>query len=219
MNIINLLSILKNQIDYTTFQRIKDDFMEDYREEYKKLRPCKSTMEKAIKKYIAGATFKDDQKTGTYSNGYTALMIAGDIESAESDRIQKVDLASKVLEMFKTRRPVDCYFMDSIALYKALKKQEQQDYLLHIDGHYYNAKYITEMIECIADSKERYISCEICENGALLIKQKNAALILPVVVREKRSQNDCACHPSKNVNMQDFLRYCDGIEKEKLKTA
>lgn len=211
MNIINLLSILKNQIDYTTFQRIKDDFMKDYREEYKKLRPCKSTMEKAIKKYIAGATFKDDQKTGTYSNGYTALMIAGDVESAESDRIQKVDLASKVLEMFKTRRPVDCYFMDCIAFYKAMKKQEKKNYLLNIDGHFYNAVYVSEMVECISDKKEAYIRADICENGALIIKQKYAAVILPVCAN--------ACDPAQNVNIQDFFKMCESIEKSKLMIA
>jgi len=205
MNHINLLEILKNQIDYDTYIRIQSDFMIEYNEIYKNIRPCKSTQEKAIKKYISAATLKDE-KTATYTKGgTTCLLLKRDRTEAEPENLKKIDLAEKITAMFKNRRPAECYFFDSIALYRALKKQQKQDYFLHIAGHYYNAALIAEMLECIADNKERYIQAEICENGALLIRQKYAALILPV--------NVTTCHPSKNVNMQDFLKYCDGIDK------
>ena len=207
MNFVNLMETIKKQINFDAYSRIHMDFMDDYSDTYKNIKACKSTQERAISKYISAATMKDE-KTATYTKaGTTVLLLDKDRPGAES--IKCVDLASKITDMWKDRRPAECYFFDSIALYKTLKKQEKTDYLLRVGDYYYNAALIAEMIECIADDKEKYIQADTCKNGALMIRQKYAALILPVVVP--------TCHPSKNVNMQDFLKYCDRIEKDLLK--
>ena len=214
MNFINMMEILKNQINFDTYRILYDDFMESYSAEYRKLRPCKSVSDRAIKKYISGVRYKDDNNTGIYTDGVTILMIGHDIQDAEKNTTSK-NLRELITGMWKNKKPVDCYFMDSIALYKAMKKQEDKKYLLCIDGHYYDAALITQMMECIATSKEQYIRAEICENGALLIQQKYMAMILPV--------NTKTCHPSANINSQDFLKCCASIEnsyfKDILKTA
>lgn len=205
MNFVNILETIKGHIDFTAFETLRNDFIENaFQEEYKKLRPTKSGSEKAIAKYVSKATYKDAEKVGAYSNGYTILLLAKDQPEAEKN-IKSINLAEKVLDMIKNRRPAECYFFDSIALYKALNRQQKDDYLIKIDDHFYSAALVAEMVDCIVTSKTQYIRAEICENGALMIKQTNAALILPV--------SCTACHPSKNANMQDFLKYLDEIEK------
>lgn len=203
MNFINLLETLKKDISYDSFTQLQSDFMEnDFYTAYKSLKPCKSTMQSAIKKYLSACTYKDE-KTATYTTGVSALFLSAPIP--EGENLKTEDLSKNLLPMMKNRRPADCYFFDSIALYKALKKQENKTYFLEIDGHFYNAAIIADLLPCVADNKSNYVSAEICENGALLMRQKNGALILPVV-RD-------SCHVSENVNMQDFLRYCDNMEK------
>ena len=204
MNFIRLMETLKNQIDYSTYQILQADFMEQFREEYAKIRPCKSASEKAIAKYIKAATMKDD-KTATYTKGgTTALLLGNGRPLNEGETVKKAELAPHLLEMLKTKRPSDCYFFDSIAMYKALKKQESRNYFLKIDGHIYNAALVAEMVECIATSKEKYISAEICENGALFIRQTHAAFIMPIAFQE--------CPICANVNTQDILKYFRAIE-------
>lgn len=206
MNFINLLSILKDQIDHDTFTRLHDDFISDYQANYKALRPCKSTMEKAIRRYTSKATLKDE-KTATYTaGGATVLLLDTPRQDAEPENLRTADLSTKIIESWKGRRPTDSYFFDDIALYKTLNKQEKQNYFLKLDGHLYNASLVAEMVECIADNKDRYIQAEICNNGALLIRQKYAAMILPV--------NITACNPSQNINMQDFIKLIRSIENE-----
>lgn len=208
MNFINLLNLIKNQIDNSTFQTLRDDFLDDYATEYKNLRPCKSVSDKAIKKYISGAKIKDE-KTATYTTGKTVLLLNKPIPEAESKDLQTKNIAPQIIEMWQDKKPTSCFFMDSIALYKTLKKQEKTDYFLHIDGHYYNAALIAEMVECIATNKDTYIQADICKNGALFIRQNgNGALILPVVRN--------GCPEAQNVNMQDFLLFVDRIEKKLL---
>ena len=204
MNTIRLLEMIKNQIDYSTFQAIQSDFFDSFNNEYGKISTCKSARERAIKRYISNATHKD-QRPGTYTNGKTALLIRQDYNDIEPKNIQTTDLGKLITDMWKNKRPTHCYFFDCVALYKTLKKQESLEYLLPIDGHYYNIALVAEMLECIADSKEAYVSAEICENGALLLKQKYAALVLPVM----RS----GLPITHNVNMQDFLKYINDIEK------
>lgn len=205
MNFIKLLETIKEQINFETFGMLQTDFFNQFQDEYKNIKPCKSTQEKAIQRYISKAKYKDEKTPGAYTNGHTALILSADRPECEKD-IRKTNVAEKLLEMFKGKRPTDCYFFDSIALYKTLKKQEKQDYFLKIDDRFYNAAYVAEMLDCIADNKNSHITAEICENGALLIRQRTAAaLILPIM--------RTACSPDKNANMQDFLRYLDSIEK------
>lgn len=206
MNFANLLENIKNGIDYNAFCALRNDFIENqFHAAYDSLRPCKSTAEKAVKRYIAAAPYKDAKTKGVYTDGKTALILSDDKPEAENEKIQKIEIAEKIIETWKNRKPSHCYFLDSIALYKAYKKQEKAEYLLHLDGNYYNAAFISEMIECIAIKRDEYISAEICENGALLVKGKGgAALILPV----KRT----GCHISRNINSQDFFKYLSDIE-------
>lgn len=204
MNFLNLLETVKNQIDYSTFQTLQEDFMEQFRDEYAKIRPCKSVSEKAIAKYIKAASLKDD-KTATYTKeGTTALLLGNGRPLNEGASVKKSELAPHLLEMLKTKRPSDCYFFDSLAMYKALKKQESRNYFLKIDGHIYNAALVAEMVECIATSKEKYISAEICENGALLIRQNHAAVIMPISFHD--------CPTCANVNAQNILKHFRAIE-------
>lgn len=204
MNFIKLMETIKEQINFETFGMLRTDFFNQFQDEYKNIKPCKSTQEKAIQRYISKATYKDEKTPGAYTNGHTALILSADRPECEKD-IRKTNVAEKLLEMFKGKRPTDCYFFDSIALYKALNRQQKDNYLIKIDDYFYSAALVAEMVDCIATSKTQYIRAEICENGALMIKQTSAALILPV--------SCTACHPSKNANMQDFLRYLDSIEK------
>lgn len=206
MNFARLIETIKSGIDYTAFSVLRDDFMENYRDEYKKLRPCKSTMEKAIEKYITKTATMKGEKTATYTQGTTVLLLNKEPEIMENlPRKEIVETAT--LEMLKDRKPSHCYFMDSIALYKAFKKQDKNTrYFLHIDGHYFDAALVSDMVECIADQKEKYITCEICTNGALFIRQAHAAIILPV---NKHSHN-----AAENINTQDFYKFLDDIEKE-----
>lgn len=213
MNIINLLNLIRDQIDYSTYDQITSDFMINcFSEERSKLRITKSEREKAVNKYISEALYKDSQGTGIYSTGHTALMVQGFRPEAENKNIQAVDLSGPVMSLWKDRRPTDCYIIDSIALYKALKKQEDLEYRLLLDGHLYNAKYIAEMTACIADNKDAYIRCDIVKNGALILQQNsNVAVILPIV--------GDGCHASKNINAKDFFSLLTEIEKSYTKTA
>lgn len=208
MNFANLLENIKNGIDYNAFSVLLNDFMENsFAAAYDSIKPCKSTAEKAVRRYIANASYKDEKTKGVYTNGKTALILSDDITDAEPETLKRIGLANGIIAMWENRKPTHCYFIDCIALYKAYKKQQKAEYFLQLDGNYYNAALISEMVECIATKKEQYISAEICENGALLIKQNGgAALILPV----KRG----ACHISQNVNFQDFLKYLDETEKD-----
>lgn len=206
MNFARLIETIKSGIDYTAFSVLRDDFMNNFRDEYMKLHPCKSTMEKAIEKYITKTATMKGEKTATYTQGTTVLLLNKEPEVSE-DLPRKEIVETATLEMLKNRKPSNCYFMDSIALYKAFKKQDKNaKYFLHIDGYYYNAALVAEMVECIADQKEKYIACEICPNGALFIRQTHAALILPV---NKHSHN-----AAENVNIQDFYKFLDAIEEE-----
>ena len=207
MNFANILENIKNGIDYNAFCTLRNDFIENqFHAAVDSLKPCKSTADKAVKKYIAAAPYKDEKVKGVYTDGKTALILSDDLPEAENQEIKKIEIAEKIMEMWKDRKPAHCYFLDSVALYKAYKKQEKAEYLLHIDGNYYNAAFVAEMVECIATKRDEYISAEICENGALLMKGSGhgAAFILPV----KRSD----CHISRNVNAQDFFKYLSDIE-------
>lgn len=143
---------------------------------------------------------------GAYSDGTTVLMLPANKPNAENETIKAVDLASQVKEMFNSKAPTDCYFWDSIALFKALKKQAAGRYLLKLDGRLYDAEKVKTMMECISDDKEKYIRADICQNnGALFIQQKYAAIILPVT--------GCDVAPDLNINTQDFLKLMDGIKQ------
>ena len=210
MNYINLLELIKNNINYNVFKALNDDFLKDYQAEYKNLRPCKSAAEKAIKNYVSRATYKDE-KTAVYGGGHTCLILSNYIPEAENAKIKSVDLATPVKDMFSDRVPTDCYFMDCLALYKTLKKQEKQDYFLEIDGHFFNAGLVAEMLDCIATKKETYIRAELCKLGstarrALMINQGAGAvaIILPVV-RD-------AVSIAQNINAQTVFRYTGAIE-------
>ena len=212
MNYITLINTIKNEISYNAFNVLHNEFIENFNNEYRALRVSKSTAEKAADKYISGALYKDLVAAGAYSEGTTVLMLPGNRPNAENEKIKSVDLASQVKEMFNSKAPTDCYFWDSIALFKALKKQAAGRYLLKLDGHLYDAEKVKTMLECISDDKEKYIRADICQNnGALFIQQKYAAMILPV------SGNDCP--PDLNINSQDFLKLCDAIEKEYYKAG
>lgn len=214
MNYINLMELIKDNINLDIFTTLHNDFSDAFAAEYQNLKPCKSSMAKAIKKYVNGA-YRKDTNTATYTTGATLLMLDKPAADAEDPHLQTADLAMPVAAMLKDRRPVDCYFFESIALYKVLKKQEKQDYFLQLDGHYYNASLVAEMIECITNNKDRYICAQICPNGALCIQQQQAALILPV----KRN----GCPIAQNVNSRDFFKYVkeieDGYTKDAIKTA
>lgn len=204
MNFIKLMETIKEQINFETFGMLRTDFFNQFQDEYKNIKPCKSAQEKAIQRYVSKATYKDEKTKGAYTNGHTALILSADRPESEKD-IKKTNVAEKLLEMFKSKRPTDCYFFDSVALYKTLKKQEKQDYFLKIDDRFYNAAYVAEMLDCIADNKNSHITAEICENGALLIRQRSAAALILPVMRSK-------CTPDKNINMQDILKYFQEIE-------
>lgn len=214
MNFINLMELIKDNIDLDIFTALHNDFSDAFAAEYQNLKPCKSSIAKAIKKYVGGAKYKD-ATTAIYTTGVTVLLLDKPAADAEDPHLQTTDLATPVSAMLKDRKPVDCWFFESIALYKVLKKQEKQDYFLQIDGHYYNASLVAEMIECIADNKDRYICAQICSNGALCIQQKHAAFVLPVKTN--------GCPVSKNVNARDFFKYVkdldDGYTKSAIKTA
>ena len=211
MNYINLLELIKNHINYDVFKALNDDFLKDYQAEYKNLRPCKSAAEKAIKNYVSRATFKDE-KTAVYGDGHTCLIVSNYIPEAENAKIKSVDLATPVKDMFSDRVPTECYFMDCLALYKTLKKQAKQDYFLEIDGHFFNAGLVAEMLDCIATKKETYIRAELCKLGstarrALMISQGAGAvaIILPVVGR--------SADITKNINAQTVFKHIDGIRE------
>ena len=203
MNFINLIENIKSGIDYNAFNVLYNDFMDNYRDNYRKARYTKSTAEKAVNRYVNGTATMKGEKTATYTDGTTVLFLSKEPENAKD--LKPAGIEEQILDLLKTRRPASCYFVDSIVLYKTLKRQENKTYFLHIDGNYYNAEKVAEMIDCITTEKENYISAEICENGALFIRQTDAALILPV----KRD----TIHASDNVNMYDFLKHFDAIEK------
>lgn len=209
MNFINLLNTIEKQIDYTTFKILYDDFLEEYRREYKNIKPCKSAMEKARKNYAAKALYKDSNVKGLYSTGTTAIILSHDIDLSGKQNFKAADMSNMILQMMKTKSPVDCYFIESIALYKVLKKQEKSDYYLVIDNHVYNAALVLEVLECIVDHKEQYIRAEISQhNGALLLNQNGAGLVLPTIYNK--------CYNAKNVNTNDFFKMCDTLEKRLL---
>ena len=209
MNIINLLELIRNQVDYTTAHKIIDDFMTGYGENHINARYTKGTAKKAIDNYIKAAAYKDGENIGIYTNGRTVLMTT---ETAETAAKVSPHLEKRIVEMIKDRQPEDCYLIDSILLYKALKKQENQDYFLQIGGRFYNPDLVNEVLNCVCTNKEKYIRCDICTNGALFIQQDTtAALILPIV-RDK-------CHISENVNFRDFLKYIKELENNLLNEA
>lgn len=209
MNIINLLELIKDQIDYTTARQIIDDFMKEFSTEYKKARYTPGTAKKAIEKYILAAKYKDEKTTGIYATPATILMINCNENKTGPQTETKNDLAKVAIDMMKNRRPVECYFIDSIILYKQLKKQADHEYYLRIDNRYYNPALIAEMLQCVVTNKEKYIRAEMCENGALFIQQDGAAaLILPYIWEN--------VHMTKNVNFKDFMEYTKAIENELL---
>lgn len=206
MNIINLLELIKNHVDYTTAHKIIDDFITNFGENYHNARYTAGTAKKAIENYIKAANYKDGENIGIYTNGKTVLMTT---ETAETAAKISPNLEKRICEMIKGRQPDDCYLIDSILLYKALKKQENQDYFLEISGQYYNPELVNEVLACVCTNKEKYIRVDICTNGALFIQQDTtAALILPII-REK-------CHISQNVNFRSFLEYTKELENNLL---
>ena len=109
MNFINLLETVKNEISHDSFTRLHSDFMyNDFLSAYKSLKPCKSTMQNAIKKYLSGCTCKDE-KTATYTTGTSVLFLSAPIP--EGENLKAADLSKNLLPMMKNRRPAECYFL------------------------------------------------------------------------------------------------------------
>lgn len=210
MNQLELLNLIKDQIDYTTFNKINNDFMDDFATEYKKARYTAGTAKKAIQEYIANANYKDETTPGVYATPATILMIAENQDIKENEKTDaKKGLAKMTIEMLKNRRPTECYFIESVILYKQLKKQADHTYYLRVGDRYYNPALINEMLKCIVTNKEKYIRAGICENGALFIQQDGAAaLILPYMWKE--------CYFANNVNFRDYLEFTKTIENDLL---
>lgn len=207
MNTLKLLDTIKNELSYDSFKMIKDDFLQQNATNYKNISVCTSKREKAIQNYIKNATYKDD-KTATWTDGHTMLLL--DKEPENIKELKTCDLAKFFLEIAKNRKPASYdYIADSVSVYKTLKKQdEKEDYFLKIGDHLYNMQLISKMFECIADSKEKHFRVEIGEKGELLMSQKYAAVVLPVV--------GDTCYIAKNCNFQDILKFFDSIENEKI---
>lgn len=218
MNIINLLNLIKDQVDYTTATAIIDDFFTEYREKYAKARYTKTTAKNMIEKYITNAKYKDHEVSGIYATDATALFVDEKQVDAKTNAAERNDLAKIVTETMKGRRPVDChYLIDSMVLYKLLEKQQFQQYFIRIGDYYYNPDFIDVMLQCVATDKNSYIQIEVCENGALVLSQNNGAVafVLPYIWEKVEA--------AKNVNFGDFLKLIDDVKSnllnEALKTA
>ena len=210
MNYLNMMELLKDQINYETFYRIKEDFIDAWREEYRKIRPCTSAAEKAQKRYMTDAR-KDEHESGLYTTGTTVLYSSLGID-IDRPNINKCDIREAFLGFFKDKKPVDARIEESIALYKILKKQEKQDYRFIIDGNSYNMQYIAELYDCIALKKDEYIyTYYVTTDGkhpALLMQGKaGIAVILPIIY---------SGHFSQNCNFTDFCKYNDEIDRAKI---
>jgi hypothetical protein len=211
MNIINLLNLIKDQVDYTTATAIIDDFFTEYREKYAKARYTKTTAKNAIEKYITYAKYKDQNVPGIYATDATALFIDEKQVDAKTNAAERNDLAKIVTDTMKNRRPVDCHcLIESVVLYKLLEKQQFQQYFIRIGDYYYNPDFIEGLIQCVATDKKTYIRVEVCENGALVLSQNSGAVafVLPYMWEKTEA--------AKNVNFRDFLKLVDDIKSDLL---
>jgi hypothetical protein len=211
MNIINLLNLIKDQVDYTTATAIIDDFFTEYREKYAKARYTKTTAKNTIEKYIAAAKYKDQDVAGIYATDATALLVDEKRVNAKTNAAERNDLAKIVTDTMKNRRPVDCRCLtESVVLYKLLEKQHFQQYFIRIGDYYYNPDFIEGLIQCVATDKKTYIRVEVCENGALVLSQNSGAVafVLPYMWEKTEA--------AKNVNFGDFLKLIDDIKSDLL---
>lgn len=214
MNIINLLNLIKGQVDYETATAIIDDFFTEYREKYAKARYTKTTAKNAIEKYIAAAKYKDHDVSGIYATDATALFVDEKHVNTKTNAAERNDLAKNVTETMKNRRPVDCRpLIESVVLYKLLERQQFQQYFIRIGDYYYNPDFIETMLQCVTTDKNTYIRLEVCKNGALVLSQNNGAVafVLPYIWEKVEA--------AKNVNFSDFLKLIDDIKSDLLNEA
>lgn len=204
MNTLELLGLLNENITFFAFEQIREDLFKNYRDELKKLRFNKSATEAATKKYIAGASYKDNSTAGLYSDGVSIIYAAPGVDNSE---LKTVDIKKFFIEAFKNARPVDCHIIESLAMYKTLYKQNSDlEYLLNIDGNYYNPKLILKVLPVAISNKTNYTRLDAASNGALMIEGR--AVILPVKLN---GASDISIE--KNINISDINKWLNNYEQ------
>lgn len=205
MNTLELLGLLNENISFFAFEQIREDLFKSYRDELKKIRFNKSTTEAATKKYIAGAYCKDNNMAGLYSDGVS--IIYNTAPGVNDTELKTADIKKFFADMFKNAKPVDCYIIESLAMYKTLYKQNNNiDYFLKIENNFYNPKLILKVIQVAVSSKTDYVRLDVAENGALMIEGR--AVVLPVKLNG--AADICI---EKNVNISDINKWLDIYEQ------
>lgn len=193
MNYFSLMALLKNQIDYSTYYTLKEDFNGKFNEELKKIQINNTTRKNAVKSYLTHDRIMQDVSKGEnmiiFSDGVSVLNILSTPDNKTFSTEHKNDkCADYMLEAFKTMKPTDNeYILESVAVARAMGwTPNTTDYFINIDGNIYNFSLIYSLWNCIADKNNANGGCDcyLCDAGnrkSLLMRSKyGIALVLPV---------------------------------------
>lgn len=209
MDFIRLMELLKTQIDFETFERLTNDFLDEYANEYKKIKYSRKTAEKAQKEYVKNATLKESRNV--FADGYTILF-----SNLRFDEVlkEKNDVFAKTcIDFLESGKPVDNYIIDDVVLYETLRKQENRDRYIVIDGTLYNPAFVKKGVSCVITNKNAYVRVEKTKDNALLIfGDAGVFLVLPIAYGGEP-------HITKTINQQSILKYFQGIKETLLNKA
>jgi len=211
MNYYEIMELVKNQIDFATYETLKNDFNDRFNAELRKIQINNTTRKNAIKSYLAHDNIMQDNKYNNqlvFSDGVSVLNIISTPENMKTYEAEKKSdkCADYMLEAFKTMRPTDTpYIWESVAVARALGwTPNTTDYLIEIDGNYYNFSLVYSLWGCIADKNNaNSIDCMLCDAGkrkSLLMRSKYGCALLLPVARD-------ALHISKNVGFRAYIDY------------
>lgn len=211
MNYYEMMELVKNQIDFTTYTTLKNDFNNKFNTELKKIQINNTTRKNAIKSYLTHSNIMQDIKYSNqlvFTDGVSVLNIASNPENMKTYEAEKKceKCANYLLEAFKTMHPTNtAYIWESVAVARALGwAPNTTDYLIEIDGNYYNFSLVYSLWGCIADKNNAYsVDCMLCDAGkrkSLLMRSKYGCALLLPVARD-------ALHITKNVSFRAYIDY------------
>lgn len=210
MNYYEIMELVKTQIDFATYETLKNDFNDRFNAELKKIQINNTTRKNAIKSYLNHVNIMQDKITNqlVFTDGVSILNIASNPENMKAYEAEKKceKCADYLLEAFKTMRPTDtAYIWESVAVARALGwTPNTTDYLIEIDGNYYNFSLVYSLWACIADKNSaNSVDCMLCDAGnrkSLLMRSKYGCALLLPVARD-------ALHITKNVSFRAYMDY------------
>lgn len=209
MDFVRLMELLKTQIDFETFERLTNDFLDEYANEYKKIKYSRKTAEKAQKEYAMNATLKESRNV--FTDGHTILFSNLRIDGVATEKND--NFANACLDFLQNGKPVDNYIIDDVVLYETLRKQENRERYMVIDGTLYNPAFVKKGVSCVVTNKTAYVRVEKTKDNALLIfGDAGVFLVLPIAYGGKP-------HITKTINQQSILKYFQGIKETLLNKA